>query len=114
MHLSRAAVTQHFYDLAAGRASHDRIVDDDDALARDIRAQGVHLHADAVLAHMLVGLDERPAHIAVFGERSTQGMPDTSEYPRAATSPESGTPLTMSASMCGLERARMRPASLRA
>ena len=33
MHLARAGLAHHRHDLGRGRAAHDRIVDQDDALA---------------------------------------------------------------------------------
>ena len=41
VHLERARLAQHLHDLARRRAAHDRVVDDDQALARDrVRAAG--------------------------------------------------------------------------
>src|SRR6266446_5460947 len=47
VHLARAGVADHLHDLAAGRAAHDRVVDDDDALPGEHLALGVELHLDA-------------------------------------------------------------------
>ena len=58
--LARARVAQHLHDLARRVAAHDRVVDDDQALAADDLGQRVELHPQAVLAQLLAGLDERP------------------------------------------------------
>ena len=67
MHLGRACVEEHRHDLARRRAAHDRVVDDDEALARDL-GERVELHADPLLAHALLGLDERAADVAVLDQ----------------------------------------------
>jgi len=46
----------------------------------------------------LLRLDKRPADIVVPYEAEIKGMPLSSEYPRAAGTPESGTGMTRSAS----------------
>ena len=67
MHLARARVEQHRHDLARRVAAHDRVVDDDDALAGDL-GERVELQPDALLAQALLGLDERPADVAVLDQ----------------------------------------------
>ena len=63
-----ADVAQQPDELALGRAAHDAVVEDDDALAaRDLR-QHVVLEARAELAQPRRGLDERPADVAVADE----------------------------------------------
>ena len=57
MHLGRAGVEEHRHELAHGVPTHDRVVDDDDALARHL-VERVELQPDALLAQLLVGLDE--------------------------------------------------------
>ena len=54
-------------DLARRVAADDRVVDDDDALARDL-GERVELQPDALLAQPLVGLDERAADVAVLDQ----------------------------------------------
>ena len=66
VHLARARVAQHLHDLARGVAAHDRVVDDDEALARDDLGQRVELQPQAVLAQLLAGLDERARDVAVL------------------------------------------------
>ena len=68
VHLGRAGVAQHLHDLARGVAAHDRVVDDDQALALDDLAQRVELHPQAVLAQLLAGLDERARDVAVLDQ----------------------------------------------
>ena len=63
---SRApGLAHHPHDLDAGRAAHDRIVDQHDALAGDHRAVGVVLQAHAEFADRLGRLDEGPPDIMV-------------------------------------------------
>ena len=64
--LARARVAQHLHDLARRVAAHDRVVDDDEALAADDLGQRVELQPQAVLAQLLAGLDERPRDVAVL------------------------------------------------
>ena len=58
MHLGRARVEEHLDDLPRRRAAHDRVVDDHEPLAGDL-VERVELHPDPLLAHALLGLDER-------------------------------------------------------
>ena len=60
MHLARARLEEHRHELARRVPAHDRVVDDDDALAGDL-VERVELEPDALLAQPLVGLDERAA-----------------------------------------------------
>ena len=50
MHLGGAGLAQHPHQGALGVAAHDRVVDDDQPLARDDVAQRVQLEPDAELA----------------------------------------------------------------
>ncbi len=68
MNLARAGVPHHLHDLDAGGAAHDRIVDQNDALALDHRAVGVVLHPDAEFANRLGRLDERAPDIVVAND----------------------------------------------
>ncbi len=68
VHLERARLAQHLHDLARGGAAHDRVVHDDQPLARDGVRQRVELEAHAVLAQRLVGLDERAPDVAVLDQ----------------------------------------------
>ena len=67
MHLGRAALEEHPDDLARRRPAHDRVVHDHDPLAGHL-AERVELRLDPVLAQRLVGLDERPADVAVLDQ----------------------------------------------
>ena len=68
VHLAGAGVAQHLHDLARRVAAHDRVVDDDEALARDDLGQRVELQPQAVLAQLLAGLDEGARDVAVLDE----------------------------------------------
>ena len=68
MHLDRARLEQELHELARGRPADDRVVDDHHPPAVECRAQRVELELDAALAEALVGLDERPADVAVLDE----------------------------------------------
>ena len=68
VHLAGARVAQHLHDLARRVAAHDRVVHDDDALARDDLGQRVELQPQAVLAQLLAGLDEGARDVAVLDQ----------------------------------------------
>ena len=68
MHLRRSRLEQELHQLARGRAAHDRVVDDHDPAAVERGAKRVELELHAPLAEPLVGLDERPSHVAVLHE----------------------------------------------
>src|SRR3546814_17860958 len=61
--LGGTGVAHHLHDLEAGRAAHDRIVDQHDALARDQRAVGIVFQLDAKMADLVARLDEGAADI---------------------------------------------------
>src|SRR4051794_9386390 len=65
MDFAGAGVAHHADDLFRGGAAHQRIVDQDDALAFDRGAVGRMLHADAEFAHALGRLNEGAADIVV-------------------------------------------------
>ena len=56
MHLLGARLPQHVHELLAGGAAHDRIVDDDDALAFQQAVDGVELDLDAEVTDGLLRL----------------------------------------------------------
>ena len=74
MHLGRTRVEQHLHDLARRRAAHDRVVDDDEPLAGDL-GERIELHADPLLAHALLGLDEGAVDVAVLDQPLAEGDP---------------------------------------
>ena len=74
MHLGRAGVEEHLDELARRVPTDDRIVDDDDALPLDL-VERVELHADALLPHALLGLDERARDVAVLDQRLVERDP---------------------------------------
>ena len=73
MNLLGAGVAQHLDELHHGGAAHDGVVDDDQALALDVVAQRVELHAHAHGTQLLRGLDKRTAHIAILDEALAKG-----------------------------------------
>ena len=75
MHLGGPGLAQHLDERALRVTAHDRVVDDDQALAFDDLAQRVELEADAQLAQGLRGLDERAAHVGVLHEALGEGDP---------------------------------------
>ena len=88
VHLGRARVEEHLHDLPRRVAADDRVVDDDDALARDL-GERVELQLHALAAQRLVGLDERARDVAVldqpFAERDAESRA-RSRSPRACPS----------------------------
>ena len=68
MHLARAGVAQHLYDLLARRAAHDGVVDDDDPFAAQHVGLRVQLHLDAEVADGVARLDEGAADVVVADE----------------------------------------------
>ena len=90
VHLARAGLPDHLHDLARRRPAHDRVVDEDDALALDDFAHRVQLHLDAEVPDRLLGLDERAADVVVAHEaRARTGCPTPrrSRAPRTCRSP---------------------------
>ena len=73
VHLGGPGLAQHLDQRALRVTAHDRVVDDDEALAFDDLAQGVELEADAQLAQGLRGLDEGAAHVRVLHEALGEG-----------------------------------------
>src|SRR5918999_170049 len=68
VNLDGAGVAQHPHDLAGGVSPDDRVVHDHEPLAGHHLAQRVELHAQAVLAQLLAGLDEGARHVAVLDQ----------------------------------------------
>ena len=92
------ASNEHRDELPRRVPTHDRVVDDDDALARHL-VERVELQAHALLAQLLVGLDERAPDVAVLDQTLARtGCPEPREKPTAAGVPESGIGRTRSAS----------------
>ena len=67
MHLGRARVEEHRDELPRRVAADDRVVDDHEPLAGDL-GERVELQSDALLAQLLVGLDEGAADVAVLDQ----------------------------------------------
>ena len=68
-----AGVAHHLHDLQRGRAAHDRIVDEHDALALEHGAVGVVLELDAHVADRVGRLDEGAADIVVADDAEIEG-----------------------------------------
>ena len=68
MDLGRARFAQYLHDLTGRVAAHDRVVDHDQALARDHLGQRIELQPHPMAPQLLARLDERPRHIAVLDE----------------------------------------------
>ena len=75
MHLLGAGLAHHPHDLHRGRAAHEAVVDEHDALAGNGGAVGGMLHAHAELAHRLGRLDEGAADIMVADDAELVGKP---------------------------------------
>ena len=73
MHFGRAACAEQADDLARSRTAHYAVVDEDEAFALDVAAEGVEFDLHRAFAHGLAGLDEGPADVAVLGERVHHG-----------------------------------------
>src|SRR4051794_39861859 len=65
MHFAGTGIAHHADDLFRRGAAHQRVVDQDDALAFDRGAVGRMLHAHAEFAHALGRLDEGAADIVI-------------------------------------------------
>ena len=65
MHLFGARIEDHFLDLAAGRAAHNAVIDQDDPFAFDQGAVDVELEAHTHVADLLGRFDEGAAHVLV-------------------------------------------------
>ena len=75
MHFGGAGLAQQLDDALGGGAAHDRIVDDDHALAFDHATHGGQLHAHALFAQFLCGLDEGAGHVLVLDQAHLVGQP---------------------------------------
>ena len=73
MDLLGAGLAHHADDLHRGRAAHEAVVDEHDALALDRGAVRRMLHAHAELAHRLRRLDEGAADIMVADDAELVG-----------------------------------------
>ena len=67
-----AGGAHHLHDLAAGRAAHDRIVDQHHALAREDALDRVELHLHAEVADRLRRLDEGAADVVIADQPEAQ------------------------------------------
>ncbi len=112
MYLGRAGVAHHLHDLEAGRAAHDRIVDQHDALARDQRAIGIVLELDAEVADLVARLDERAPDIVRADDAEFERNARFLRIADRGGRTRIGTGMTRSAST-GFSRASSAPIALR-
>ena len=75
MHLGGPGLAQHLGELLLGGAPHDRVVDDDDALARHVLSERVELHPHGPRPELLAGSDEAAADVAVLHHALAVGDP---------------------------------------
>src|SRR5690348_2538773 len=73
MHLCGACVAHHLHDLLGSRAAHDRVVDQDDALAGERCAIGIVFLAHAEIANAVRRLDEGATDIVVADDAELEG-----------------------------------------
>src|SRR4051812_8519960 len=67
-HLAGACRPSHLNDLFGGRASNDRIIDDQHIFAEELTAQGIQLLPDRFLALRLPRHDESATDVAILEE----------------------------------------------
>ena len=75
MHFGGAGLLQKLDDAAGSGATHDGVIDDDDALALDHATYGGQFHAHALLAQFLRGLNEGASHVLVLDQTHLVGQP---------------------------------------
>ncbi len=72
MHFLRSRAADHAYDLAAGGAAHNGIVNQHDSLAFEQRTHWIQLQPDAEVADGLPRLDESAADIVIADQAESQ------------------------------------------
>ena len=73
VHLRRTGLAHHLHDLLAGGATHDAVVHQHHALARQQVADRVQLHLHAEAADGLFGLDEGAPDVVVADDAEVEG-----------------------------------------
>src|SRR4051812_4734430 len=68
----RSRAAHHANDLAASRAAHDGVVDQDDALSFEQAAYRVQLQLHPEVTHRLLGFDEGAAYVVVADQSETK------------------------------------------
>ena len=68
MHFFGAGIADQLDQLRGGRPAHQRVVDDDHALSRQVRGEHVEFHGHAPFAQNLRGFDEGASDVAVLDE----------------------------------------------
>lgn len=71
VHLLGACVAGHLDDFLGGRATHDRVVDEQDVLAVELEGHGIQLPPDILAARLLARHNEGAADVAVLVEAFT-------------------------------------------
>ena len=66
MHLSRSGIFEHFYNVAARRTAHNRIIDHHNTLATNHFFQGIQFNVYTGLTGRLFGFNKRSSHITVL------------------------------------------------
>ena len=112
MHLFRTCITQQLYNTVGSCSADDRIIDHDDTFAINNLSDRIQLDLYTAFPVFLLWLDKGSSDIGILYKSSIIGIPDCMAYPIAAQLPDSGTPVTMSAST-GLSIARYLPAIMR-
>src|ERR1700736_4718278 len=85
--LLRSGAPDHLHDLYRSGAAHDRVVDEDHALAGKIGPARIVLQTDAEVADLVGRLDESPADIVIAddpqleGQTRFLGIADRSRHP---------------------------------
>src|SRR6266852_5944887 len=70
---SLAPASDHTDDLAAGRAAHDGIIDEDHALAIDQAADGIELELHAEISDGLRRFDESASDVVIANQAHAKG-----------------------------------------
>src|SRR6202022_4413872 len=73
--LLRSGAPDHLHDLYRSGAAHDRVVDEDHALAGKIGPARIVLQTDAEVADLVGRLDESPADIVIADDAKLYGAP---------------------------------------
>src|SRR5581483_4079682 len=81
MDLRRTRVAQHLHYLPGRVTTDDRVIDDDQPLARDDLRQRVEFEPQAMASQLLPRLDERPSYVAVLDEAVVLRKPSRASQP---------------------------------
>src|ERR1700730_1780181 len=73
--LLRPCASDHFHDFDRSGAAHDRVVDEDHALAGKIGPARIVLQTDAEVADLVGRLDERPTDVMIADDAKLERQP---------------------------------------